>query len=122
MKEAVARIHPDKVQLNTVVRPPAETSARPLSLPELERIKAYFGESAEIIADFKAKDQSAAAGDISEAILATASRRPATAREISLSLGKPVGMISKHLLRLLREGKVRSVLHKGSTYYEENGR
>jgi wyosine [tRNA(Phe)-imidazoG37] synthetase (radical SAM superfamily) len=122
MKEAVARIHPDKVQLNTVVRPPAETSARPLSRPELERIKAYFGESAEIIADFKAKDQSAAAGDISEAILSTAGRRPATAREISVSLGKPVGMISKHLLRLLREGKVRSVLHKGSTYYEKNGR
>ena len=30
IKEAVARIRPDKIQLNTVVRPPAEKSARPL--------------------------------------------------------------------------------------------
>ena len=122
MKDAVARIQPDKVQLNTVVRPPAETSARPLSRPELERIKSHFGERAEIIADFKTKGQSPAAGDISEAILATASRRPVTASEISLALGKPLGMISKHLVRLIRKGKVRPVLHKGLTYYEKNRR
>ena len=43
LKAAVARIRPDKVQLNTVVRPPAERSARPLNRAELERIRAFFG-------------------------------------------------------------------------------
>jgi wyosine [tRNA(Phe)-imidazoG37] synthetase (radical SAM superfamily) len=53
LKAAAALIRPDRIQLNTVVRPPAERRARPLGPEELERIRDFFGEGAEIIADFK---------------------------------------------------------------------
>ena len=51
--EAAMRISPDTIQLNTVVRPPAEISAKPVSRERLEKIRDFFGVKAEIIASFK---------------------------------------------------------------------
>jgi wyosine [tRNA(Phe)-imidazoG37] synthetase (radical SAM superfamily) len=119
LEAAVSRIKPDRIQLNTVVRPPAEKSARPLGRRELGKIRAFFGENAEIIADFKRKRPSVAPGDIGGAILATVRRRPVTAMDISLSLGRPIEDISAHLVRLLAAGKIRAVLHEHSVYYEK---
>jgi wyosine [tRNA(Phe)-imidazoG37] synthetase (radical SAM superfamily) len=118
LKEAVARIRPDKVQLNTVVRPPAERSARPLASAALERIRAFFGPKAEIIADFKTGDQTAAVGDIGEAIVATVRRRPVTARDLSLSLGRPILEIRKCADALVEQGRLKRTLHKKAEYYE----
>lgn len=119
LKETVARIRPDKVQLNTVVRPPAERSARPLNRAELERIRGFFGEKAEIIADFKAGSLKADAGDIPASILAAVGRRPMTARDLSRSLGLPSGEISAQIIRLQAAGKVRAVPHRDRLYYEK---
>ena len=49
LKKAVRLIRPDRVQLNTVVRPPAERTARPLSAAEMERIRSFFGGKAETL-------------------------------------------------------------------------
>ncbi|MCX7804327.1 MAG: radical SAM protein [Planctomycetota bacterium] len=46
------RIAPDKVQLNTAVRPPAEKGVTAPTMAELEQIRAAFGPAAEIIAEF----------------------------------------------------------------------
>lgn len=116
---AVARIEPDRIQINTVVRPPAEKSARPLGRRELEKIRAFFGERAEIIADFKSRRSAAARGDSGDAILAMVGRRPVTATDISLSLGRPIEDISARLARLLAAGKIRAVPHRNSVYYEK---
>ena len=43
LREAIERIRPDRVQINTVVRPPAERTARPLTAAELERVREYLG-------------------------------------------------------------------------------
>ena len=45
LKEAIAVIRPDKVQLNTVVRPPAERTARPLAA-EMEKVRRAIGRTA----------------------------------------------------------------------------
>ena len=118
LKEAADRIKPDKIQLNTVVRPPAEKSSRPLSRAELERVRAYFGRDAEIIAAFGAGDQAAQPGDIEEEVLATVRRRPVTARDLSLSLGRPVEEIRRSAGRLVEQGRLKRVKHKKSEYYE----
>jgi len=118
LKEAAARIRPDKIQLNTVVRPPAARSARPLSRAELEKVKEIFGETAEIIAEFGAADQTAQAGDIREEILATARRRPVTARDLALSLGRPVEEIRRTADDLVDKGRLNRVKHGQLTYYE----
>jgi len=52
LEEAIERIQPDRVQLNTPVRPPAEEFAYPLTSPQLEEIRKKFGDRAEIIPNF----------------------------------------------------------------------
>lgn len=118
LKEAVSKINPDKVQLNTVVRPPAKKSARPLSPDELEKIKKIFGKNCEIIAEFSKKTQKSLGYNLEGAILDMVQRRPLTLSDISTSLGRNKNEILKCLNLLLEEGKVRAVFHKGLKYFE----
>jgi wyosine [tRNA(Phe)-imidazoG37] synthetase (radical SAM superfamily) len=119
LKAAAALIRPDRIQLNTVVRPPAERSARPLGPGEMEKIRKFFGESAEIIVDFAAAARSAPAGDDEAAVLAVVGRRPVTARDLALSLGRPKGGIEGLLRSLSSAGKIRSVVHRKEVYWEK---
>jgi wyosine [tRNA(Phe)-imidazoG37] synthetase (radical SAM superfamily) len=118
LKEAIARIDPDRVQLNTVVRPPAETFARPLSLGELRKIREFLGKKAEIIAGFKKGPRPRRMKNIGAAIVATARRRPVTAKDLSLSLAASVVEISARASRLVKQGRLNRVIHKGMEYYE----
>lgn len=49
----------EKIQLNTVIRPPAEEFARSSSREDLKKIKTMLGERCEIIAEFKRPTQKA---------------------------------------------------------------
>ena len=49
ISSALKRVRAEKIQLNTVARPPAEAFARPLSVDEMERVKDYFDDRAELI-------------------------------------------------------------------------
>ncbi len=118
LKKAIAEIKPDKVQLNTVIRPPAEKNARPLSLRELEKINKVFGKNCEIIAEFSREAQKSTPENLEGAILSLIQRRPVTLADISNSLGKHKNEIIKYLNFLLVEGKIKSVIHKGLKYFE----
>ncbi len=118
LKEAIAEIKPEKVQLNTVIRPPAEEFARPLSLRELEKISKVFGKNCEIIAEFDREAQKSTPENLEGAILSLIQRRPVTLVDISNSLGKHKNEIIKYLNFLLADGKIRSVIHKDLKYYE----
>jgi wyosine [tRNA(Phe)-imidazoG37] synthetase (radical SAM superfamily) len=118
LKKAIARINPDRVHLNTVVRPPAERWAFPLTREELEEIRAQLGGPAEIVADFHKKPQPAAAGSLEEAILSLVSRRPATTKDIAAALGRNKAEVLRQLNDLLSAKKIRVVRHKGRDFYE----
>jgi len=118
LKEVISRIKSDKVQLNTVVRPPAEKYARALNKKDLETIKNILGENCEIIAEFDKKEQSSSSENLERAIFAMIQRRPASLSDISISLGKHKSEIIKYLNSLLKEGKIKLVTHKGIKYYE----
>jgi wyosine [tRNA(Phe)-imidazoG37] synthetase (radical SAM superfamily) len=118
LKQAIAKIKPDKVQLNTVIRPPAERDARPLGPKDLEKIKKILGENCEIIARFSREAQESISENLEEAILSLIQRRPATLADISNSLGKHKNEIIKYLNFLLEEGKIQSVSHQGLEYFE----
>ena len=118
LKRAVARIRPDRVQLNTVVRPPAEKSARPLTLAELEAARTVLGGDAEIIADFSREKRTEAPADPAAAITETLLRRPMTAADLAASLGLPLEEVLAQLRRLEVGGSVRSATHSGRVFYE----
>ena len=118
LKEAIAEMKPEKVQLNTVIRPPAEKNARPLSLKDLEKIKNILGENCEIIVESYREAQKSTPENLEGAILSLIQRRPVTLAEISASLGKGKNEIIRSLDSLLAEGKIKSVIHKGLKYFE----
>jgi wyosine [tRNA(Phe)-imidazoG37] synthetase (radical SAM superfamily) len=118
LKSAIARIRPDRVQLNTVVRPPAEKTAQPLGLEDLERVKAFLGGTAEIIADFKKSDQAPAGKNVADLVREFIRRRPETADGIARSLGTTAVEVRRACRELEEQGGIRSVIHDGRTYYE----
>jgi len=118
LKKAINKIKPEKVQLNTVIRPPAEKHARLLSLKELEKIRNILGENCEIIVESHREGQISTPEKLEEAILSLIQRRPVTLAEISASLAKSEDKIKKSLDSLLAEGKIKSVIHKGLKYFE----
>jgi wyosine [tRNA(Phe)-imidazoG37] synthetase (radical SAM superfamily) len=120
LKAAIERIRPDRVQLNTVVRPPAEKTARPLDRAALEKIRALLGGTAEIIAAFAEDKQERTEPDAAAAVLATLKRRPMTADDLACSLGLPPEEILAQVRRLTVQGAVRSVSHDDTVYYEPN--
>ena len=117
LKEAADRIRPDRIQLNTVVRPPADRRAGPLGPDELRKIRGALGPRAEVVASFAKRGQAPAAGDLERAILATVGRRPMTAKDISLSLGRHLDEVLKPLSALLDRKEVRRVDHAGQAYF-----
>jgi wyosine [tRNA(Phe)-imidazoG37] synthetase (radical SAM superfamily) len=118
LKKAITEINPDRIQINTVVRPPAEKSARPLSSHELEKIRKIFGKKAEIIATFDKTRHIPSSDNIKEAILAMVARRPVTLSDLSKSLGKHKNELIKYCDILLKEDKIKLISHEGKKFFE----
>jgi wyosine [tRNA(Phe)-imidazoG37] synthetase (radical SAM superfamily) len=85
MAESIEEIMPDKVQLNTVVRPPSEPSAEAVGQERLEAIRRLFGDKAEIVAGFSAG--SGKGLSTKKRLLETLARRPLTEKDISHVMG-----------------------------------
>lgn len=117
LKKIIEEINPDKIHLNTVVRPPAEKSALPLNPQELEKIRRFFGKKAEVIAEFKKARLGTPFPILEDAILAMADRRPITLADMSRSLGKHINELSKECELLLEQGKISIITHKGRKFY-----
>ncbi|UCE42533.1 MAG: radical SAM protein [Candidatus Aminicenantes bacterium] len=118
LKKAVAEINPDKIQLNTVIRPPVEKSALALNYQELEKIREFFGTKAEIVAEFDKIRHRPESRDLKDAILAMVARRPVTLADMSKSLGKHKNELNKYCDILLMEGKIRIVIHEGKKFFK----
>jgi len=119
LKAAVEEVQPDRIQINTVIRPPAEEFAQALSLKELENIKKTLGKNCEIIADFYSKDQLPQGKNLKDRILSIIQRRPVTLLDISTSLGEHQDEIIKSLDLLIKEGLIKRITHKDKTYYDQ---
>jgi len=118
IKEIVERMEPDRVQLNTVIRPPSEKFALPLSPNELERIRKTFGPDCEVIAEFKGKRKKAELLDKENSIFNLIQRRPATVDDLSKALGVHRNEAIKYLAKLQKKGKIKYVEHNNQRYYE----
>ena len=115
--QAVQQIAPDRVQLNTVARPPAEADIQPLSRQMMQRLCTQFGEQAEIIASFHSTARSSEHNNLGEAILALTARRPVTVADMAMSLGASEKNIRQALPVLLRAGHLTVRKHGRHTYY-----
>ncbi len=117
-KNLISEIRPDKVHLNTVVRPPTDKSAHPLSIEKLEEIRDFFGENCEVIAEFKREKQADFSEDIEQAIIELIKRRPVTLSDINNSLGIHRNELIKYLESSEKSNRIKKTNYEGVTYYE----
>jgi wyosine [tRNA(Phe)-imidazoG37] synthetase (radical SAM superfamily) len=118
MKEAVDKIRPDLIHLNTVVRPPFEQWAIPLGRTEMEEIRAFFGERASIISEFDRHPLVVAESDLAEGVLRILRRRPLSLMDLSEGMGIPQNELEEHIATLVKDGKIQPRFFGDAIYYE----
>jgi wyosine [tRNA(Phe)-imidazoG37] synthetase (radical SAM superfamily) len=116
IKKAVSQIRPDEIHLNTVIRPPSEMYAEPLSIEEMTGIKEFFGKECEVIGEFHAKARERTE-DIRPYTLETTKRRPLTTIDIANIFGISEGNATMMIERLKTEGVITEKRHGTKKYY-----
>lgn len=117
---AVSEINPARVQLNTVVRPPLESFAHPLSRAEMEAVAARFSGRVEIIADFSRRSQQGFRPLVEAEVLEMLKRRPCTAADICDALHYDPEQTAEALTQMTASGSVRPSEHLGKMYFQTN--
>ncbi len=119
-KKLVKMIHPDRVHLNTAVRPPAESFAAAVGRETLKAIAEKIGGRAEVIAECKEKHAvlPAPARDLLEQDLVDMLlRRPCTVQDIATVLNINPSQAIKLLAPLIAGGRVAVQTAGPRTYY-----
>ncbi len=117
LKEAVDRIRPHRIQLNSVARPPAEKWAKPLSRDRMEEIKKTLGSRAEVVVDFSRRLREGFMPVVEVEIMETLKRRPMTAHDISEILGIDQEISLAVLDKMRKASLIREEIFQGRTYY-----
>jgi wyosine [tRNA(Phe)-imidazoG37] synthetase (radical SAM superfamily) len=107
---------PDRVQLNTAVRPVADRAAQPLTKEEMNAVARFLGEGIEV---------AAASGEVSPErlglkdrdLLEMLARRPMTAGDLAQALGLSLAQVRERLGRLLKSGLVSRHMHREQDFY-----
>ena len=121
LKDIIDSLKPDRVQLNTVIRPPSEKFASALTLHELEGLRDFFEGNCEIIASFERASAPRHQTSQEESLLAMLRRRPMTLNDLVKSMGKPSKEVLNLIQLLKKKDKIKSVSFKGYKYYEPKG-
>jgi wyosine [tRNA(Phe)-imidazoG37] synthetase (radical SAM superfamily) len=114
-KQAIEKINPEKVQINTVVRPPVEAWARPLEMPRLAQIRENLGPRAEIIVRPDRPNNCGLRRE--DEIIKLLSRRPCTVEDLAQLTGWPRRETLALLERLTAEGKIVGAPFDQEVYY-----
>ena len=117
LKCVIEEISPDKVQLNTVVRPPADSRAECVNRERLEEIRAFFGDRAEIIADIPPEQRKQVFDSYADTIIETVKRRPMRAVDLANILDLPLKEVAGLIKGLQIKGILSATGHGEETYY-----
>jgi wyosine [tRNA(Phe)-imidazoG37] synthetase (radical SAM superfamily) len=115
--EIVRRVQPDRVQLHTAVRPPAEAFAVPVPQARLTELARLFRPKAEVIAEYHRWGKCASTESSQQAILALLRRRPCTEEDVASGLALRPLEAAKHLAQLETAGRIVGQRHGSELYY-----
>ena len=116
LKALLQEVAPDKVQLNTAVRPVAHRVAQALTQAEMEAVAHFLGGEVEVVAAaqhtaperLEVKDRE---------LIDMLARRPMTAVDLAQVLGFPLAQVQQRLGRLLKSGLVHRDMHQDQDFY-----
>ena len=113
---AVERIQPQRVQLNTVVRPPAAPGVEAVSHARLTEIAGRFPVPAEVISPPRGRAQGDR-GTRERQVVEMTRRRPLTLEDVAAAFGVEAGEARQMLAGLIGEGKVREERFGDKVFY-----
>ncbi len=118
MLEVVRKINPDKIHLNTVVRPPSERWVKALTHEEMERIQALFGPKASIISEFDRHSSEILIEDTESEIIKILKRRPLSLMDLSKLTGIKERVLETMIEPMVSDGKIIKKNFGNSIFYE----
>ena len=112
------KINPDKIQLNTVARPPAEEFAFAVSEERMSYFAPMFGEKAEVIADYRNIHDEETFSVSREEVFTLLKRRPCSLEDIAFGLSIHRNEAIKHIQELMKEDKIKTETGKNSRFFK----
>lgn len=113
--ELARQIRPNRIQLNTAVRPTAEQRIEAAGRQFLEEISGLFAPRAEVIA--RPRGARGVRPADQNAVLAMLRRRPCTARDVAAAFALDIAEIKRMLRQMLDEKLVRMENRAGEEYF-----
>ena len=119
LRDALQRINPDRIQLNSLDRPGAVVDIEPATRAKLQEIIDFWQmDHVGIIASVPdRKDIKSYREDVESTILETIARRPCTLNDLQKILGLHVNEINKYLGVLEDEGKINTIQQRRGVFY-----
>ncbi|MBN1845031.1 MAG: radical SAM protein [Sedimentisphaerales bacterium] len=118
LSDCLERIAPDRVQLNTVTRPPAENFALPVPQDQVMDIASKLSVPAEVIADYRHVHAQTRFVATAEDILRLVQRRPCTIDDIAEGLGLHRHEVLKYVEDLSHQGRLVAEGQNNRLYYK----
>lgn len=124
LKNAILKIKPDAVQINTLDRPGTLPNLRGATRTELQRVVDFWGlNNVEIIAAAPERENIRSyRKDIETAILETIIRRPCTLDDLTKILGLHTNEVNKYLDVLDAENKIEAIRQDRGIFYQIKNR
>lgn len=110
------KIKPDLVQLNTSVRPPAESMAKAVTPETMKQLASLFQPAASVIESFKTA-QKAEVKCTETMIFDMIRRRPCTASQIAEVFSMHLNHVAKFTGNLIANGKIKPLEKSGQIYF-----
>lgn len=116
------RLACEKIQINTVTRPPAESDCTAVNAQTLNRARKMFGPRAEIIGSFSREATALTGSDPCERILALVRSHPCTLEQICGACGLERAQAEAALQELSRRRAIEKTEHGAQIFYRASGR
>ena len=117
LHRAIERINPDKVHVNTVVRPPADRGVKAVDPSKLAQIAALLWPGAEVIAEHEDRRRISTVSHERADVLSMLKRRPCSIEQICTALKLDRDDAQRLLGRLLDKGLTVRVKLGGQDFY-----
>ncbi len=114
--EWVKEIRPDRVQLNTAVRPPCEEYVQAVPKDIMTMLASKFDPAAEIIAEYSSSTSPEVKANEAD-ILSMLERRPCTLEQICQVFSLHKNEVLKYLGKMMRSGQIQQHKDAGETFY-----
>lgn len=118
IRAILERIRPDKIQVNTAVRPTAEPQVQRVEPAQLAELARQLGPHAEVIADFDRAGHRSCSVPDAQAVIEILRRRPCSLADLSVTTGYSPDLLKPILDGLLKRNTLRIETRGNTSYYK----